>query len=104
MPCQLVLRLTINEQDAVIQGIIASAIACRTDIYKREGLVGEVDGHGNDRIRAKMDQILKAMARDYGVGMGDIKGSKGSEGKKRKVGGGKNIEHGGATKKVKNED
>ena len=48
--------------------------AHRTELYRIPGLAGEVDGHGGDRIRQKMEQVLKKVAKDNGVNPGVVKG------------------------------
>ncbi|RXK36004.1 hypothetical protein M231_06718 [Tremella mesenterica] len=53
--------------EALVQGIIEVVSTYRVAIYARPGLSGEVDGHGSDRIRQKLDQVLKKLAREYGM-------------------------------------
>ncbi|ORY21101.1 hypothetical protein BCR39DRAFT_508474 [Naematelia encephala] len=63
--------------------MISTIIQSRSTIYSQPGLRGEVDGHGSDRIRKKMDTVLKKLAMDYGVDGGIVQELGKAGGKKR---------------------
>ncbi|KAL7421822.1 hypothetical protein Q5752_003593 [Cryptotrichosporon argae] len=57
----------------IVTGIIEQVLADPTPIYRLPGIFGIVDGHGNDRTGKKVEQILRALAVQYGVDPGIIK-------------------------------
>ena len=73
-----------QRQNVLAKGVIDLVMAHRTDLYHLPGLAGEVDGHGGDRIRSKVEQMLSKFAMDNDVDVGVVK-SKGNGSKKRKV-------------------
>lgn len=68
--------------DALIGGIIQTVLQHKGEIYATPGLAGEVDGHGSDRIRSKVEQVLRRLAKEHGLDEGVVKAS-GARGKRK---------------------
>ncbi|ORX36590.1 hypothetical protein BD324DRAFT_651081 [Kockovaella imperatae] len=64
-----------RHSETLITGIIDLVMLHKKELYRLPGLAGEVDGHGADRIRSKVEQILKKLAVDHGLSQGVVKGN-----------------------------
>ena len=75
-------------QDTLAKGIVDLVMAHRTELYRLAGLAGEVDGHGGDRIRSKIEQMMRKFAMDNDLDAGVVRNKvtgKGAGAKKRKA-------------------
>lgn len=59
-----------------MQGIIALVKSNQTSLYLLPGIVGSVDGHGNDRTSRKVNQLLARFAEANNVDPAVVKGSR----------------------------
>lgn len=59
-----------------MQGIIALVKSNQTSLYLLPGIVGSVDGHGNDRTSRKVNQLLVRFAEANNVDPAVVKGSR----------------------------
>jgi hypothetical protein len=63
-------------------GIVDLVSTHRKELYKLPGLVGEVDDHGSDRIKKKVDQLMRGLGGGAGTA---VVHSEGGARKKRKA-------------------
>ncbi|GFZ43879.1 LOW QUALITY PROTEIN: hypothetical protein JCM24511_01599 [Saitozyma sp. JCM 24511] len=61
-------------QDTLIRGIIDLVSTHRKELYKFPGLLGEVDDHGSDRIKKKVEQLMRGLGGGAGLGTGSGSG------------------------------
>ncbi|KAK4686730.1 hypothetical protein P7C73_g3397, partial [Tremellales sp. Uapishka_1] len=92
-----------RHQQIVVAVIIDIVVPARTSIYSLPGLAGEVNGHGGEKIRSRVNQILKKMADDIGVKWSVGSGGTGA-GTKRKLGSGEGKAKAKKAKKVEEEE
>ncbi len=59
----------------MIAGLMALVQVHRSEIYRLDGLRGEVDGHWGDRIRSKLDIVLRDLAKAHNVDPAIVEGS-----------------------------
>ena len=87
----------------MIGGMIQTVLQHKGEIYAMPGLAGEVDGHGSDRIRSKIEQVLRRLAKENGMDEGVVKSNGGARGKRKAPPATIKGEKGNGVKKVKAE-
>ncbi|EJT45410.1 hypothetical protein A1Q1_06173 [Trichosporon asahii var. asahii CBS 2479] len=65
-----------HDQALLVQGIIALVKSNQTSLYLLPGIIGCVDGHGNDRTSKKVNQLLARFAEANNVDPAVVKSSR----------------------------